>query len=227
MKFYQSNEAVSDNFDVLDVYMRPDNTFIQGLYYDPATKLYWEGSGLWGESKVRYLKLDSQSKQLNYDNSVPQWNMDRSIFGEGICPLNDHDIAVLTWQSDIIYFLSQDTLKLKHQTSFFDGMREGWGITNFVQDGDHKNFGLYVSDGSSNIQVVDGDTYETIRTIAVRDEQGREVKNLNELEYAKGLIWANIWYSNDIIGINPTTGKVEKRYNMSSLRKAESEYQKT
>ena len=97
MRFYQSNELPSDNFEVLDVYMRPDNTFIQGLYYDPATKLYWEGSGLWGESKVRYLKLDEKAKQLNYDDSIPEWNMSHSIFGEGICPLNDHDIAVLTW----------------------------------------------------------------------------------------------------------------------------------
>jgi glutaminyl-peptide cyclotransferase len=45
-------------FEVVDVYMRPENTFIQGLYYDPETELFWEGSGMWGESKVRYLKLD-------------------------------------------------------------------------------------------------------------------------------------------------------------------------
>ena len=106
-------------------------------------------------------------------------------------------------------------------------MKEGWGITNFVQGGGKQNFGLYVSDGTSKIQVVDGDTYSTLRTITVRDEQGKEIQNLNELEFVNGLIWSNIWFSNDIIGINPETGKVEKRYNMKSLRSAEMEYQKS
>ena len=82
-----------------------------------------------------------------------------------------------------------------------------------------------MSDGTSNIQVVDGNTFNTLRAIPVTDESGRPVKNLNELEYVNGTIWANIWYSNDIIGIDPQSGKVTSRYNMNSLRKAEAAYQ--
>jgi glutamine cyclotransferase len=75
-------------------------------------------------------------------------------------------------------------------------------VTNFAEEG-KKNFSLYVSDGTDKIQIIDGDSFETIGSISVRDEYGSAVKNINELEYAKGLIWANIWFSTDIIGINP------------------------
>lgn len=74
--------------------------------------------------------------------------------------------------------------------------------------------------------VVDGNSFETLRTIRVVDESGRPVKNLNELEHVDGTLWANIWFSNDIIGIDPESGRVIKRYNMSSLTKAEAAYQK-
>jgi len=84
-----------------------------------------------------------------------------------------------------------------------------------------------VSDGSSNIQVVDGNSFETLKSIQVVDEKGNPVKNLNELEYVNGTIWANIWFSNDIIGIDPASGKVIKRYHMGSLRSAETSFQKT
>lgn len=99
-------------------------------------------------------------------------------------------------------------------------------MTNFVNPG-KSNYSLYVSDGSDKIQIVDGDTFNTIGSIAVRDESNSPVKNINELEYASGLIWANIWFSNDIIAINPADGKVVKRFNMSSLKKAEAAYQRS
>jgi glutamine cyclotransferase len=89
--------ATDNDFVVVDVYMRPDNNFIQGLYYDDKTGLFWEGSGLYGKSKVRYLKLDNETKKLKYDDTIPEFNMDYNIFGEGICPLNNNQIVVLTW----------------------------------------------------------------------------------------------------------------------------------
>jgi len=225
MQYYSENAGSSDKFQVVDVYMRPENTFLQGLYYEKETDLFWEGSGMWGESKVRYLKLDPETKQLNYVATVPQFNMDRNIFGEGIAPLNDNQIVVLTWQSGIVYVLGTD-LKLQKTIPLFSGAKEGWGITEFSQGEGHTNFGLYVSDGSSNIQVVDGDTFKTIRTIAVTDENGSPVNEINELEYVNGLIYANIWFQDYIVAINPVTGKVTKRWDMKSLKAAEKAYQR-
>ena len=149
--------------------------------------------------------------------------MDRRVFGEGICPLNSNEIVVLTWQNNIVYLLDHASLKLKSEVPLFDGAKEGWGVTNFVNPG-KKNYGLYVSDGTDQIQIIDGDSFGNIGTLYVKDEYGRAVKNINELDYARGLIWANIWYSNDIIAIDPKDGKVVKRYNMLSLKKAETSY---
>lgn len=113
MQYFSKSDT--DKFEVVDVYMRPDNTFLQGLYYDPETYLFWEGSGMWGESKVRYLRLDPLTKQLTYDSSVSAFTMDRSVFGEGVCPLSKDEMVVLTWQSNQVYVLNQSDLK-KTQT---------------------------------------------------------------------------------------------------------------
>lgn len=82
--------------------------------------------------------------------------MDRSVFGEGICPLSNDKIAVLTWQSNAVYILSQKDLKVIQTLPLFKGLAEGWGITQFPASEPSHNFNLYVSDGSSKIQVVDG-----------------------------------------------------------------------
>jgi glutamine cyclotransferase len=224
---YQSywKTGPNDNFEMVDVYYRPDNTFIQGLYFDPETQLFWEGSGMWKESKVRYLKLDPQTKKLNYVEDIPQFNMGSTIFGEGICPLNSEQIVVLTWQNNKVYILGQNDLKIEKELPLFKGAKEGWGVTQFPVEG-KTSYGLYVSDGTEKIFKIDGNTFETLGYITVTDESGRVVTELNELEYANGLIWANIWFKNDIIAIDPTSGKVVKRYDMSSLRIAENEFQR-
>ena len=144
---YDKYATPSDTFTVLDVYMRPDNTFIQGLYFDAKTGMFWEGSGMWGASKVRYLKLDPVTKNLNYDATVPQFVMGGKIFGEGICPLNDNQIVVLTWKNDVVYILNQATLQVEQTLPMFTGAKEGWGVTNFNHPISKNNI-LYVSDGT-------------------------------------------------------------------------------
>jgi len=89
----------------------------------------------------------------------------------------------------------------------YDG--EGWGLTN---DGKH----LIMSDGSEVITFRDPDTFAEVRKITVR-AQGKPVKNLNELEYIEGEIWANIWYSDIIARIDPTTGIVKAWVDMEGL----------
>ena len=185
--------------------MRPDNTFIQGLYFDNKTGLFWEGSGMWGASKVRFLKLDPETKNLNYDATVPQFVMGGNIFGEGICPLNENQIVVLTWKNNVVYILNQATLQVEQTLSMFTGAKEGWGVTNFNHPISKNNM-LYVSDGTDKIFEINGDTLKTVNAISVKDEIGNPVTELNELEYSGGLIWANIWYSNDIIAIDPKSG---------------------
>ena len=124
---------------------------------------------MWRESKVRYLKLDPETKHLNYDDSIPQFNMDSVIFGEGLCPLNDEQMVVLTYQNNKAYIVGQDDLKIDQEIPLFEGAKEGWGLTSFPMEGKTNN-GLYMSDSSATIKVIDGDTFETVGAIIVVNE---------------------------------------------------------
>lgn len=102
----------------------------------------------------------------------------------------------------------------------WSGAQEGWGLTS---DG----YELYVSDGSSRLTVVDPFTFTTTRSIQVETSSGYSVSNLNELEYCPddGLIYANIWFQNRIVGIDPQTGEVKRDYDLTSLQSTETAYQ--
>ena len=83
---------------------------------------------------------------------------------------------------------------------------------------------MYLSDGTERIFVLDGETLKVTDRIKVSDN-GEAQKDINELEYANGFIYANIWYSDDLIKIDPITGEIVKRYDFSVLRTAEISYQ--
>lgn len=136
-------------------------------------------------------------------------------------------MVVLTWQNNAVYILGTEDLKLQQTLPLFSGAKEGWGVTQFSQGAGHTKNGLYVSDGTSNIQVIDGDTLQTVKTIKVTNESGNPQLEINELEQINGLIWANIWYENDIVAIDPTSGKVVNRVDFSSLRASELAYQRS
>lgn len=89
---------------------------------------------------------------------------------------------------------------------------EGWGITF-----DPTKNELIVSDGSDNLIFWNPDTLQTIRTIPVTRQDGSPANNLNELEFWRGRVLANVWYQDVLLVIHPETGVVEKEYDFSSL----------
>ena len=84
---------------------------------------------------------------------------------------------------------------------------------------------MFISDGTSKIYVVDGETLKVTDSFTVKDENGKQVKELNELEFARGYIYANIWHTKDIIKIDPVTGKVVNRWNFDNFLNAEKDVQ--
>src|SRR5690606_15137351 len=86
---------------------------------------------------------------------------------------------------------------------------EGWGLTH---DGTH----LIMSDGSSTLRFLDPQTFREVRRINVREGR-RRVDNLNELEYVRGEIYANVWYEDTIVRISPEDGRVLGRLDLSRL----------
>jgi glutaminyl-peptide cyclotransferase len=131
--------------------------------------------------------------------------LDDRYFGEGITILNNK-IYQLTWTSRVGFIYDARTYKKLGEFAY---PTEGWGLTH---DGHH----LIMSDGSDKLSFLDTATLKVARTVSVTDG-GVKVKSLNELEYVNGYIFANIWPTNLIVKIDPATGKVAGRLDLTSL----------
>jgi glutaminyl-peptide cyclotransferase len=141
--------------------------------------------------------------------------LNKSIyFGEGIAILNDK-LYMLTWKNQKGFIYNARTFKKVGEFSF--PTKEGWGMTT---DGRY----LILSDGSSNLTYLDPVTFKTVKIIGVTDNNG-PVGNINELEYVNGNILANIYFTNYLIRIDPSSGKVIGKADFTSLKKeAENKY---
>jgi glutamine cyclotransferase len=118
------------------------------------------------------------------------------FFGEGITVFGD-EIIQLTWQSGVGFVYERESLR---RTGQFGYATEGWGITH---DGQH----LIMSDGSSTLRFLHPKTFDEVSRLLVFDHEG-PVSQLNELEYVRGQIYANVWKTDRVALIDPTTGEV-------------------
>jgi len=183
-------------YKIVNTYPHDPQAFTQGLEFHDG--YLYEGTGLKGKSSLRRVEL--RTGRVVQIHRLPS-----EYFGEGITILGDK-IYQLTWQNGVCFVYDRRTFRQITQFRY-DG--EGWGLTN---DGKH----LIMSDGSEVITFRDPDTFAEVRRITVR-AQGKPVKNLNELEYIEGELWANIWYSDIIARIDPTTGIVKAWVDMEGL----------
>jgi glutamine cyclotransferase len=170
--------------------------FTQGLAFDGG--YLYEGTGRRGQSSLRRVNPDDGAV-------ITLHSLAEEYFGEGITVFNDR-IYQLTWQSYTGFVYDKDTFLLMEE--FFYNT-EGWGIT-------HNGTNLIISDGTSNLYFLDPTTFEVLRQIAVTDDKGA-VTSLNELEYIKGEIYANILNSNHIARINPENGNVVGWIDLSGI----------
>ena len=134
------------------------------------------------------------------------FNLAVDYFGEGITIFNDK-IYQITWREKTAFVYDVNDFKLLKE---FKYSGEGWGLT-------HDDTNLIMSDGTHVIRFINPDTFETVRTLSVFDEKGKPVLEINELEYIKGEIWANIWQKGEIIRIDPATGKIVGRIDFEKL----------
>jgi len=159
----------------------------------------FEGTGLEGQSDVRRTTPATGAVTLRRTPPVD------GVFGEGITVLGGQ-LFELTWQDGLAFVYDAVTLK---ETGRFRYTGEGWGLTN---DGSR----LVMSDGSSTLTYRDPRTFAVTRTVKVT-AAGMPVERLNELEFAGGFIWANIWLTNRIARIDPKTGRVTAWLDVSDL----------
>lgn len=188
--------APVSGYRIVAEYPHDPDAFTQGLSIHNGG--LYEGTGLEGESTLRRVDLESgevlQSREL-----------DDEYFGEGIAVMNDR-IYQLTWQSRTCFVYDQETFDLLGTFSY-EG--EGWGLT---ADGER----LIMSDGTSRLVFRDPETFAELGQIDVRDA-GIPVSRLNELEYVEGEIWANVWQTDRVARIDPTSGLVTGWIDLSGL----------
>lgn len=174
-------------YQIVNILPHDPNAFTQGLVFEDG--LFYEGTGLKGRSSLR--RVDVQSGQVQQ-----QIDLAPEFFGEGIALWNDR-IIQLTWQEKVAFIYDKTTFSELGQFSY---TTEGWGLTN---DGQR----LIMSDGSDTLFFRDPETFEEIGRVQVL-YQGQPVFKLNELEFIGGEVYANIWQTNYIVRIDPTSGQV-------------------
>lgn len=193
----QKNNADIIQYSVKAQWKHDTEAFTQGLVIHEG-KLY-ESTGQEGTSWIGIVDINTGE----IDKKV---TLDPKYFGEGITILNNK-VYQLTWKSKTGFVYD---LKTFNKLSEFSYDSEGWGITH-----DGKN--LIMSDGSDKLNFLDTTNLKSVRTLAVTDQGGAAVSNLNELEYVEGFIFANLWQTNTIVKIDPTTGKVVGQMDLTQL----------
>ena len=178
--------------EVVNKFPHDPNAFTQGLVFHNGT-LYEGTGGKEGDGHYSWLR----KVELTTGKVLQQHNLSRDYFGEGIAILNDK-IYQITWQEGTAFVYNLTDLKPIQQ---FRYSGDGWGLT-------HDGTNLYMSDGTHVLRVVEPEEFKTVRTIVVNDERGRPLMRLNELEWVKGELWANVWQSDTIYRIDPSNGKV-------------------
>ena len=186
-------------YRIVHTYPHDPQAFTEGLFYLDG-ELY-ESTGQLGQSTLRRVRLE--------DGKVEQSRaIDANLFGEGIVNWKN-EIISLTWRDQVGFIWDLHTFA-KLATFHYSG--EGWALT---QNGKS----LILSDGTSTLHFLDPVTLREVRQIQVTAD-GVPVVNLNELEWVKGEILANVWMTDRIARINPVTGAVKGWIDLSTLPEA-------
>ncbi len=182
-------------YKVINTFPHDPNAFTQGLEFENG--IMYEGTGLYGESSIRKIELET-GKILQI------YNLPERFYGEGITIYKD-TLIQLTLENETGFIYDKNSFELIRD---FPYAGEGWGIT-------HDNVHIITSDGSSTLQLLDPATMKTTGHIQVSDN-GVPVTMINELEYVKGKIYANIWKKDKIAIIEPN-GQVSGWIDLTGL----------
>jgi glutamine cyclotransferase len=174
-------------YRIVQAYPHDRTAFTQGLEYKGG--FLYESTGLNGHSTLRKVKLQT-------GEVIQQVPVAQEFFAEGITVL-DRQILQLTWQSHTGFVYDQSGFRLL-RTFPYPG--EGWGLTNNGET-------IYMSDGTPQIRCWDAVTLQENKRLTVHDGP-RSIESLNELEYVRGEIYANVWMTDRIARISPADGRV-------------------
>jgi glutamine cyclotransferase len=185
-------------YRIVKTYPHDRTAFTQGLTYENG--YLYEGTGLEGRSTLRKVELET-------GRVLKIRNLNRRFFGEGITIFGNR-IIQLTYRSQVGFVYDKRSFRLL-KTFSYPG--EGWGIT-------HDGKRLVMSDGTSKLRFLDPENFRVMKSVVVHDHRG-EITRLNELEFVRGEIFANIWQEDRIARIDPETGRITGWIELQGLLK--------
>lgn len=182
-------------YRIVERYAHDPEAFTQGLVYDE--EFLYEGTGLHGKSSLRRMRPDGTGLEVR--------RLNNRLFGEGVTVFRDRVIQ-LTWKNrtGIVWDKATLTFLKSFAYSF-----EGWGIT-------HDGRALIVSDGSAILRFLDPESFKELRRVQVSVAE-KPVTRLNELEFVRSEIWANVWKQDRLVRIDPESGQVTGWIDLSGL----------
>lgn len=184
------------SYRVINTYPHDRGAFTQGLVFEDGLLL--EGTGRYGRSSLRKVELAT-------GNILKMIRLPRQYFGEGVTAYGNRVIQ-LTWKSNVGFIYRKRDLRPLGKF-YYKG--QGWGIT-------HDGLRLIMSDGTSILRFLDPFTFEELGRVEVTD-RGVPLINLNELEYVRGRVYANLWGTDCIVVIDPGTGWVQRWISLDGL----------
>lgn len=188
------------SFKVVKAFPHDPTAFTQGLVF--ADGIFYESTGLRGYSTLR--KVTPETGAV-----IQQVQVESQYFAEGLA-LVGNELLQLTWEEHTGFVYDKATLRRLRTFSY---PTEGWGMAS-----DGKS--LVMSDGSSHLYFLDPRTQKPVRNLQVFDGP-RPVERLNELEFIRGELWANVWQTDRIARINPANGRVTGWIDLTGLLRPE------
>ncbi len=184
---YPASAAPVSGYKVIATYPHSTSSYTEGFFY--LDGLFYEGTGLERHSFVKVID-PATGKAVQQLELAPQY------FGEGIVDWGPN-LYEWTWKSHVCFVYDRFTLRPVKQFTYTG---EGWGMTHTAKQ-------IITSDGTATLRFRDPDTFAEVRSIAVKDGS-QPIDQLNELEYVKGEIYANVWHEDRIARISPRDGRV-------------------
>lgn len=187
-------------YTVVAKYPHSTSNYTEGFFY--LDGMFYEGTGISGHSAV--MATDPKTGDTIKRREIPE-----QYFGEGIVDWGPN-IYEWTWKSHVCFVYNRATLQPVKQFTYAG---EGWGMTRTAKE-------IITSDGSATLRFRDPETFQETRHILVTDGN-KVIDNLNELEFVKGEIYANVWHSERIARISPSDGHVIAWIDLTGLMPAD------